>query len=116
MLDERALAEVSGGQLQRAGVCRALINEAAVLFADEPTGALNCATAARILDVLGEIHAQGTTIVMVTHDAKVASRADRVLVLVDGGVEEDLQLGHYREDQSAERLARVSAALNRQSV
>ncbi|MBE6478362.1 MAG: ABC transporter ATP-binding protein [Propionibacteriaceae bacterium] len=115
-LADADVTEVSGGQLQRAGICRALINEAAVLFADEPTGALNSATAARILDVFGEIHVRGTTIVMVTHDAKVALRADRVLVLVDGGVEEDLLLGHYREDQSAERLVRVSAALNRQSV
>ena len=108
--------EVSGGQLQRAGICRALINEPGIVFADEPTGALNSATAAQILDLLGEINASGTTLVVVTHDARVAARADRVLLLVDGGVVEDLALGGYREAQAAQRLAAVSQALQRRSV
>ena len=108
--------EVSGGQLQRAGICRALINEPGIVFADEPTGALNSATAAQILDLLGEINASGTTLVVVTHDARVAARADRVLLLVDGGVVEDLTLGGYREAQAAQRLAAVSQALQRRSV
>ena len=110
------ITEVSGGQLQRAGTCRALINEPGIVFADEPTGALNSATAAQILDLLGEVHASGTTLVVVTHDAQVAARADRVLLLVDGGVVEDLALGGYREAQAAQRLAAVSQALQRRSV
>ena len=110
------ITEVSGGQLQRAGICRALINEPGIVFADEPTGALNSATAAQILDLLGEVHASGTTLVVVTHDAQVAARADRVLLLVDGGVVEDLALGGYREAQAAQRLAAVSQALQRRSV
>ena len=110
------VTEVSGGQLQRAGICRALINEPGIVFADEPTGALNSATAAQILDLLGEVHASGTTLVVVTHDARVAARADRVLLLVDGGVVEDLALGGYREAQAAQRLAAVSQALQRRSV
>ena len=110
------ITEVSGGQLQRAGICRALINEPGVVFADEPTGALNSATAAQILDLLGEIHASGTTLVVVTHDAQVAARADRVLLLVDGAVVEDLALGRYQEARAAERLSTVSEALQRRSV
>ena len=110
------ITEVSGGQLQRAGICRALINEPGIVFADEPTGALNSATAAQILDLLGEVHASGTTLVVVTHDAQVAARADRVLLLVDGGVVEDLALGGYREAQASQRLATVSQALQRRSV
>ena len=110
------VTEVSGGQLQRAGICRALINEPGIVFADEPTGALNSATAAQILDLLGEVHASGTTLVVVTHDARVAARADRVLLLVDGRVVEDLALGGYREARAAQRLAAVSRALQRRSV
>ena len=109
-------SQVSGGQLQRAGICRALINEPAVVFADEPTGALNSSTAAQILDLLGQIHAAGTTLVVVTHDAHVAARASRVLVLVDGAIEEDLALGDYDESRAAERLDEVSRALQRQAV
>ena len=108
--------EVSGGQLQRAGICRALINTPGIVFADEPTGALNSATALQILDLLGEVHASGTTLVMVTHDAQVAARADRVLVLVDGRIEEDLSLGRYQETEAPSRLVTVTEALQRRSV
>ncbi|ALC98819.1 ABC transporter ATP-binding protein [Actinomyces sp. oral taxon 414] len=110
------VTEVSGGQLQRAGICRALINDPGIVFADEPTGALNSATALQILDLLGQVHASGTTLVMVTHDARVAARADRVLVLVDGCIAEDLALGEYEEARAAQRLSAVSEALQRRSV
>ena len=110
------VTEVSGGQLQRAGICRALINDPGIVFADEPTGALNSATALQILDLLGEIHASGTTLVMVTHDTQVAARADRVLVLVDGQITEDLLLGKYEEAEGPSRLATVTEALQRHSV
>ena len=110
------VTEVSGGQLQRAGICRALINDPGIVFADEPTGALNSATALQILDLLGEVHASGMTLVMVTHDAQVAARADRVLVLVDGRIEEDLRLGRYRETEAPARLVTVTEALQRRSV
>ena len=93
------VTEVSGGQLQRAGICRALINDPGIVFADEPTGALNSATALQILDLLGEIHASGTTLVMVTHDTQVAARADRVLVLVDGRIMEDLSWAGTRRSR-----------------
>lgn len=110
------VTEVSGGQLQRAGICRALINDPAVLFADEPTGALNHSAATSILDLFGRVHASGATMVVVTHDARVAARADRVLVLVDGGIVEDLRLGPYEEEMAQARLETVAAALHRHSV
>ena len=115
-LADNGVTEVSGGQLQRAGICRALINDPGIVFADEPTGALNSATALQILDLLGQVHASGTTLVMVTHDARVAARADRVLVLVDGSIAEDLALGEYEEARAAQRLSAVSEALQRRSV
>ena len=115
-LADNGVTEVSGGQLQRAGICRALINDPGIVFADEPTGALNSATALQILDLLGQVHASGTTLVMVTHDARVAARADRVLVLVDGSIAEDLALGEYEEARAAQRLSTVSEALQRRSV
>ena len=115
-LADNGVTEVSGGQLQRAGICRALINDPGIVFADEPTGALNSATALQILDLLGEIHASGTTLVMVTHDTQVAARADRVLVLVDGQITEDLLLGKYEEAEGPSRLATVTEALQRHSV
>ena len=115
-LADNGVTEVSGGQLQRAGICRALINDPGIVFADEPTGALNSATAQQILDLLGQVHASGTTLVMVTHDAQVAARADRVLVLVDGSIAEDLALGEYEEARAAQRLSTVSEALQRRSV
>lgn len=110
------VTEVSGGQLQRAGICRALINNPAVIFADEPTGALNSATAAQILDLLGEIHAAGTTLIVVTHDTQVAARADRVLLLVDGRIVEDLDLGRYDAGAASIRVSQVTEALNRRCV
>lgn len=88
-------SQVSGGQLQRASLCRALVNGARLIMGDEPTGALNRAAAAQVLGLLGRVHAQGCSIVLVTHDPQVAARADRVLALVDGAVAGDLDLRGY---------------------
>ncbi len=115
-LAESDVTEVSGGQLQRAGICRALINDPGVVFADEPTGALNFKTAAQILDLMGEIHNAGTTLIVVTHDAQVAARADRVLLLVDGAIVEDLGLGKYQPEAGAKRLAMVTDVPHKRSV
>ena len=87
--------EVSGGQLQRACICRAMINHPKVLFADEPTGALNRTSSNEVMDELVKLNDEGSTVVMVTHDAKVASRCSRVLYLVDGNIE-----GEFKADPS----------------
>lgn len=84
--------EVSGGQLQRACICRSMMNSPKLLFADEPTGALNRTSSNEVMDELVKLNKEGTTIVMVTHDAKVASQCSRVLFIVDGNIK-----GEYTE-------------------
>lgn len=78
--------EVSGGQLQRACICRSMINDPKILFADEPTGALNRTSSMEVLEEMIKLNEEGTTIMMVTHDAKVAARCKRVLYIVDGNI------------------------------
>ena len=78
--------EVSGGQLQRACICRSMINKPKVLFADEPTGALNRTASNEVMDELVKLNKEGTTIMMVTHDVKVAAKCSRVLYIVDGNI------------------------------
>lgn len=94
-LENRDTTEVSGGQLQRAGICRALMNAPEILFADEPTGALNSKSAEEIMELLVEINKEGTAILLVTHDAKVAARADRVLFTKDGNIVSELPLQKF---------------------
>ncbi len=96
---EREITEVSGGQLQRACLCRALINSPKVLFADEPTGALNSKASRDVMQRLLEANRAGTTILMVTHSEKVASVSDRIIYLVDGGIQGELMLGKMTSDE-----------------
>ena len=84
-------SELSGGQQQRVALARSLVNEPRLLLADEPTGALDSATTSEILDLLVELNTQGVTIVMVTHDAEVATRASRTLHMRDARILEDLR-------------------------
>ncbi|MCM1537437.1 MAG: ABC transporter ATP-binding protein [bacterium] len=78
--------EVSGGQLQRACICRSMINAPKVLFADEPTGALNRTASNEVMKELVKLNKEGTTVMMVTHDAKVAAKCSKVLYMVDGNI------------------------------
>ena len=94
-LESRDTTEVSGGQLQRAGICRALMNEPEILFADEPTGALNSKAAEEIMGLLVNINKEGTAILLVTHDSKVAAMADRVLFTKDGNIVSVLPLQKF---------------------
>lgn len=81
---DRDIRKVSGGQLQRASICRAMINNPEVLFMDEPTGALNSETTEQVLEILKKLNEQGVTIVMVTHDPKVASQTKKIVYIKDG--------------------------------
>ena len=97
------ITEVSGGQLQRASISRALASEPAVLFADEPTGALNSSMSTEVMDALTSVHAGGTTLVMVTHDPACAARGDRVIYLRDGLLVDARELGPWSQAQATER-------------
>ena len=100
--------EVSGGQLQRACICRSLINKPKIIFADEPTGALNRTSSTEVIDELVRLNKEGTTVFMVTHDAKVAARCSRVLYIVDGNIE-----GEYNnEDDGKKSQKEREKALN----
>jgi len=81
--------ELSGGQRQRVAIARALVNRPSILLADEPTGNLDSVTSEEIMQVFGELHADGQTIIMVTHESDIAAHAARVVVLRDGQVESD---------------------------
>ena len=84
--------EVSGGQLQRACICRGMINNPKLLFADEPTGALNRTSSVEVMDELEKLNADGTTIMLVTHDPKVAAKCKRVLYIVDGSIKGEFKM------------------------
>lgn len=88
--------QLSGGEKQRVAIARALVNEPSVIFADEPTGNLDTKTGAQILDLLADLHDEGHTIVMVTHEQEAAEYASRIVRMRDGVVESDSQNGHRR--------------------
>lgn len=98
-LDEHSFhkfpSQLSGGEAQRAAIVRALINDPEILFADEPTGALNSANTQNVLNVLSSLHEKGQTIVMVTHDVRSARRAEKIKYLQDGVITGELELGKY---------------------
>lgn len=96
-IKSRKITKVSGGQLQRASICRAILHNPDILFGDEPTGALNSKTSEEILDLFEELNKNGMTILLVTHDAKVSARAGRVVFMKDGILESELNFEN--EDQ-----------------
>lgn len=85
-IEDRDIREVSGGQLQRASICRAMINEPQILFLDEPTGALNSSATDQVLAILEELNRDGMTIMTVTHDSRVAAKARKVIYIRDGQI------------------------------
>lgn len=103
--------EVSGGQKQRAAVARACITEPRLLLADEPTGALDSRSADQLLDLFGQLYREGQTILMVTHSAKAASRASRVLFIKDGEVYHQLYRGERSNEAMFTQIADTLTAL-----
>ena len=84
--------EVSGGQLQRACICRSMMNNPKMIFADEPTGALNRTSSDEVMEELVKLNSEGTTIMLVTHDVKVAAKCTRVMYIVDGNIKGEFDL------------------------
>lgn len=83
--------ELSGGQRQRVAIARALVNDPSILLADEPTGALDTTTSAEIMNLFEKLHADGNTIIIVTHEMEVAERAERIITIRDGEIEKDVK-------------------------
>lgn len=104
-------SQLSGGEAQRAGIARALINSPEILFADEPTGALNSKTGLDVLNTLTRFHMQGQSVVMVTHDMRSARRGNRILYLKDGSILGECDLGAYRHGDR-KRHEKLSAFLS----
>lgn len=104
-------SQLSGGQKQRVAICRALINKPEVIFADEPTGALNSSSGQEVLDILSKLNNEGQSIVMVTHDAKAACRANRLLYIKDGRIDGELNMPSYTSMEQEERKEEVFSFL-----
>lgn len=103
--------EVSGGQLQRACICRSMINKPKMIFADEPTGALNRSSSDEVMEELAALNSEGTTIMLVTHDVKVAARCTRVLYIVDGNIRGEFTLDKYDCSKFRERERTLNGRL-----
>ncbi len=110
-LEKRNITQVSGGQLQRAGICRALMNNPKIIFGDEPTGALNSKAAQEVMDIFSEINAEGTAVMLVTHDAKIAARTERILFMRDGKIISEMKLPKFDGMNMDKRVAKVTAEM-----
>ena len=107
---DRLPSEASGGEAQRAAVARAAINKPSILFADEPTGALNKANSEDVLNLLSSLHSEGQSVLLVTHDKEAALRGNRILYLEDGAIIGELNLPMY-EGKDKSREEKLSAWL-----
>lgn len=112
-LAERDITQVSGGQLQRAGICRALISNPQIIFGDEPTGALNSTSAQEIMDLFASINREGTTVMLVTHDPKIAARTERILFMSDGAIVNELRLPEFTGNDLDDRMVKVVSAMQK---
>lgn len=120
LLDKMGLSKIkshlpsqcSGGEQQRCAIARAVVNEPELLFADEPTGALNRRNTTEVLDLLTELNKNGQSILMVTHDARAAVRASRIIYIEDGAVMGELELSPYTPEEEKSRESQVNAWLS----
>ena len=101
------IRKVSGGQLQRAAICRAMINHPDILFGDELTGALNSSSTQEVISIIEQINKKGTTVLLVTHDANVALHAGRIIYIQDGRIMDTLVLGEYDPKNASERTDKM---------
>ena len=108
----RLPSQVSGGEAQRAAIARAMIGKPGLLFADEPTGALNQANTREVLGLLTDLNRKGQSILMVTHDLRAAARGNRILYLEDGKICDELALEPYNEMEEKQRERDVSQWLS----
>ncbi|MCI8718632.1 MAG: ABC transporter ATP-binding protein [Lachnospiraceae bacterium] len=104
---DQDINEVSGGQLQRACICRSMINHPKMIFADEPTGALNRASSDEVMTELGKLNKEGTTIMLVTHDVKVAAKCSRVIYIVDGNIKGEYNLNQVENNEHPREKERI---------
>jgi len=104
----RLPSQTSGGEGQRAAIARALINEPGIVFADEPTGALNKSNTTEVLNILTELHRNGQSILMVTHDLRAVTRGNRLLYIEDGKIINELNLPPYHEKDEKSRESTVN--------
>lgn len=109
---DRLPSQVSGGEAQRAAIARAMIRKPGMIFADEPTGALNKKNTEEVLDLLAELNRDGQNILMVTHDVRAAIRATRLLYLEDGRIIGEMTLKPYRKEDGRSREKQVEAWLS----
>ena len=107
----RRVNEVSGGQLQRACICRSMIMDPEIIFADEPTGALNRTAASEVMDAFLDINRRGRSVLMVTHDSRIAAMCERILYILDGEIRGELKLGKYDGEDLKEREKKTAGWL-----
>jgi len=100
-------SQLSGGQKQRVAIVRSLINAPNIVFADEPTGALNATMSKSVMDLLTEVHNKNQSILMVTHDIKAASRANRLLYIKDGKIDGELRFDNFSTEKLEDREKQV---------
>src|SRR5574344_483230 len=105
-------SQLSGGQQQRVSIARALMNGGQIILADEPTGALDSKSGAEVMDILTELNAQGHTIILVTHDPKIAAHAHRVITIKDGAIESDSINESVKDNQDKATNSKVDLSDN----
>lgn len=110
-VSRRLPSQVSGGEQQRAAIARSLINQPEILFADEPTGALNQSNSEIVMDLFSELNQNGQSILLVTHDRRAALRGNRILYIIDGAIKSEMKLDPYDSSNLKERESTVNSWL-----
>ncbi len=109
--------ECSGGQRQRAAICRALVNKPKIIVADEPTGNLDSKNSSELMKILEDLnHNNGVTIVMVTHDPLIASYSSRLIFIRDGNIESEIVKGEMTQDEYFQKIVEINSAESRELI